>query len=405
MLNGPSIPIGLAALEKTDWSRLHHAYGRATDTPKHLRALLEEDADSRKEAVFHLWSAIIHQGTPWTATAPVAMVVAGLLSDERIDRGEPVRANLLAFLVGVADVAAEAGPTEELALQAAVEPLPGLDDEEAIYQTDEAMEAFYARAVLGCIEVAPLLLTAMLRELDNGNPAVRMRAAMGAVILAKLNSLRYRTEEIKSRLLSMAQAAHDTDEQGAHLLSLGELGFSPIDYLADPSLAVRMCAALAPGLAENPIAIEVLIQILQEHAGSIDEWFAENPPQFAMHPRFTVVRRLVEQVRDFGRLAGAAVAVLEVTAKYSVDFDWGLLLAAAFPDESGNISTHAQRRFLSALVEKEDLWDPNFGNAAPFDGCESQVFLAVIGDVGRFDRLETILNGVVLYSILASPIP
>ncbi|MDB6153950.1 MAG: hypothetical protein JWL90_2403 [Chthoniobacteraceae bacterium] len=364
MLNDPLMPNGLAALEMTEWSRLQHAYGRATDTPKHLRALLEKDAEARKEAIFHLWSAVIHQGTPWTATAPAAAVVAGLLSDEHIDRGD--RANLLSFLVSVAEVAAQPDPADELALQAVVdiESLPGEDnEEEAIYQSDEEMDACYARAILGCIQVAPLLLTTMLRELDDSNAAVRMRAAMSAVVLMKVNSLGNRTEEIKSRLLSMAQATHNSDERGALLLSLGELGFSPIDYLADPSGAVRMCAALAPGLAENPAAIDVLIEILQQHAGSIEEWFMENPPQFAMHPRFAVVRRLLEQVRDFERLAGAAVAVLEVTAKYSVDFDWGPLLAAAFPEGNGKLSTHARCRFLSTLVEKEEFWDPNFGNA------------------------------------------
>src|SRR5262245_62712384 len=100
---------GIAALENTDWSRLHHAYGRATDTPGHLRALLREDLESRQKAMSHLWSAIIHQGTPWTATGPAALVVAGFLSDERIDRGEPMRANLLSFLVSVAKAPEQAG--------------------------------------------------------------------------------------------------------------------------------------------------------------------------------------------------------------------------------------------------------------------------------------------------------
>src|SRR5688572_33357142 len=100
---------GLPALENTDWSRLHHAYGRATDTPGHLSALLNEDLESRKKALDHLWSAVIHQGTPWTATGPAALVVAGLLSDPRLDRGHPIRARLLAFLVEVAEAPGSAG--------------------------------------------------------------------------------------------------------------------------------------------------------------------------------------------------------------------------------------------------------------------------------------------------------
>jgi hypothetical protein len=46
-----SMLTGLAALEKTDWSRLHHAYGSATDTPAHLHALLEGDEQARHEAM------------------------------------------------------------------------------------------------------------------------------------------------------------------------------------------------------------------------------------------------------------------------------------------------------------------------------------------------------------------
>ena len=55
---------GLPALETFDWSRLHHAYGPATDTPAHLRALVEGDPEARDKAMAHLWSAILHQGTP-----------------------------------------------------------------------------------------------------------------------------------------------------------------------------------------------------------------------------------------------------------------------------------------------------------------------------------------------------
>ena len=76
----------------------------------------------------HLWSAIIHQGTPWTATGPAALVVAGLLSDERIDRGEPIRANLLSFLVSVAEAPEQAGLNiEELERMAAFDIEPFLE--------------------------------------------------------------------------------------------------------------------------------------------------------------------------------------------------------------------------------------------------------------------------------------
>ena len=46
---------GLALLDKTDWSRLHHAYGRANDTPGHVRALAIVRATT-KHCVHPEWS-------------------------------------------------------------------------------------------------------------------------------------------------------------------------------------------------------------------------------------------------------------------------------------------------------------------------------------------------------------
>jgi hypothetical protein len=357
---------GLAALENTDWSRLHHAYGRATDTPGHLRALLREAPKSREQAMSHLWSAILHQGTPWTATGPAALVIAGLLSDEQIDRGEPIRANLLSFLVSVAEAPEQVGLSiEELERMAAfdIEPFLDSEDDEALYGNENAANSFYARAILGCIRVAPVLMKVMLEGVAHSSPRVRACAAMGAVTLAKTESLRSYANDLESRLLALARAAHNSDERSAHVLALGDLGFSPIDFLEDPSPAVRICAALAPSLAAHPVAINELLNALEQHAGDIDGWFVDKPPQFPMRPRFAVVARLVQQVKDFDRLVNAAIALVSVTAKYCVDFDWGLLLTAAFSDGTGMVKTEAQRRFLSALVKKRELWDSTFGNA------------------------------------------
>jgi hypothetical protein len=357
---------GLAALEKTDWSRLHHAYGRATDTPDHLRALLGEDAESRKKALSHLWSAVIHQGTPWTATGPVALVVAGLLLDERMDReGEPIRANLLSFLVSVAAVAAQPGwGPEELERLASfdIDPLLDSADDEARYGNEDAANAFYARAILGCVQVAPVLLEVMLEGLANADSRVRACASMGAVTLAKIGSLRNQVKDLESRLLALARTTQSTDERSAHVLALGDLGVAPVSFLEDPSPVVRMCAALAPSLADNVAAVAELVNALK-HAGNIDNWFVEKPPQFSMRPRFAVVARLVERVTEFEWMVDAAIAVVRITSVSCVDFDWGPLLAAAFPDGSGLVKTDAQRRFLGELVKRTELWEPGIGNA------------------------------------------
>jgi len=375
---------GLQALEATDWSKLHHAYGRATDTPNHLRALLNSDAEARKAALFHLSSAVIHQGTPWTATGPAALVVAGMMADERIDQGNrPVRLDLLSFLVSAAEASTPSGWSMEQLEQLAsynIDHLIDSEDENAFWEDEAADNAFFARSVLGCVAVTPVLMKVMLDGLEHANPRIRAGAAMGAVALAKVGSLRSDVTGLESKLVAMARDADTTDERSAHILALGDLGFAPLEFLTDPSPAVRICAAMAPALARNVGAIKELVDAVEYHARDIDTWFKDGPPQFSMRPRFYVVARVMERTTDFGQFASGAEAVVGITSKYCVDHEWGPLLVAAFPDGSGAVKTEAQRRFLGALINRAELWDPTFGNASkwfkkaglPFDRHECE---------------------------------
>src|SRR5689334_16305580 len=97
----PSIMLRMASQPR--WSDLYHAYGVATDTPRHLAALVGDDPQARDAALVHLFGAIIHQGTPWSATAPTARAVVAMLDDPRLDSTSrdaawPTRASLLDFL-------------------------------------------------------------------------------------------------------------------------------------------------------------------------------------------------------------------------------------------------------------------------------------------------------------------
>lgn len=134
-------------------NRLDKASPRLRSCHRHARAfarLAARGPGIPQASHVPLWSAIIHQGTPWTATGPAALVVAGLLSDERIDRGEPIRANLLSFLVEVAKAPQEAAlGIEELERMAAfdIEPFLDLEDDKALYENEDAADSFYARAI------------------------------------------------------------------------------------------------------------------------------------------------------------------------------------------------------------------------------------------------------------------
>jgi hypothetical protein len=236
-------------------------------------------------------------------------------------------------------------------------------DDEGLYDNEDAANSLYARSILDCINVTPVLMNIMLGELSSNDPRARVYAAMGAVSLLKADALGNYAKDVESKLIALAQTAMSIDERSAYVLALGDMGASTISFLDDPSPAIRMCAALAPDLATDPTAIKELLNTLELHARQIDGWFNEKPPQFSMRPRFAIVKRLVQQVKNFDQLADAAIAVIQVTTKSCVDYDWGPLLAAAFPDGNGIITTDAQRKYLLALTKKMELWDSTFGNA------------------------------------------
>ncbi|MBM0276984.1 hypothetical protein [Micromonospora tarensis] len=113
------------------------------------------DAAARAGALEHLWSAILHQETPWTATPPAALEVAALLVDPRVT-DPSLRAELLTFLAAVA----EAGSITDRNL---FEPDSDVDaalaqalrdgDEERIWEDERLQGALYVRAVIGCRQV------------------------------------------------------------------------------------------------------------------------------------------------------------------------------------------------------------------------------------------------------------
>lgn len=101
-------------LARTAWSTLDHAYDTAEDVPQILLDLVDADPRVRSKALSRLHHVVHHQNTLYTATAPAAMYVAGILGDARtLETVEkephafpgPMRAELLGWLDSVADAA------------------------------------------------------------------------------------------------------------------------------------------------------------------------------------------------------------------------------------------------------------------------------------------------------------
>ncbi|OKL51653.1 hypothetical protein EII12_09030 [Buchananella hordeovulneris] len=94
----------------TPWESLEHAYGSAEDLPPLLTAMLTTPGD----AVGDLWAAALHQGTIYSATAPVVEALARQLREEQ----PTVTSPWWWFLHRTADSALGGYTDDEEALQA-----------------------------------------------------------------------------------------------------------------------------------------------------------------------------------------------------------------------------------------------------------------------------------------------
>jgi len=234
-------------------------------------------------------------------------------------------------------------------------------NDSAIYENDEATNAFFARSVLGCAEVLHEIMSAMLGGLEDADHRVRMCAVEGATTLYKRPVLAGLAADLPQRITAQATKGANIDERCTCVLALGDLDGLPEAFLDDSSLAVRLCAALAS--KNSTKAMGTLIRIVCEHTTEVDGLFVDRPPQFFGHARFAIVSKLVKEAPRFDQIVDAAIALLPLASSYTVDYDWGRLLTKAFPDGTGTISTDAQRRYLAALVAHPQLWDPRNGNA------------------------------------------
>ncbi|WP_159945602.1 MULTISPECIES: hypothetical protein [unclassified Nocardiopsis] len=381
---------GLDVLQNTAWDRTFHAYGSAADAPAHLLALAEGDDAARTRALDYLHSAILHQGTLYPATPPVALCVAGLL--DRPSLGFPAtgtiprargaapvspRAGLLEFLTDVAVSATVDATDAELAARAH---LPG-DERERLLRAcasddelawlEPGAEALLCQAVVDLRAAAPALAGAVHPFLTHGDPLTRIRAVEAAGALARMGGL-------DLDLSGAADMAESRDEGAVIVLALGGTGGDTSEFLSHADPAIRACAALAPAQSGNPAATAELAAALADPAAA-DAWFTTRPALFGGHVRFTLVRVLAERSRprDAERLLPVLAALAPLTSTFTAAADAGPLLSLAFaeggPDGSADL-TGVQRAYLRILCDHEGFWD---GRTVSFQVCLKQLGLPV----------------------------
>lgn len=354
------------ALNEVVWSRLAHAYGDASDTPGHLRGLTATDAATRESALSHLWNQVTHQETVHTATAPVAEMIARMLTDHRLAMPAPMgedrsmRAALLSYLGHVAAWSAyfQAEPDTVAYVR---RDDPEVSVFEIVWEPEDDPDyVVVGRLGSGCARRAAVVIPLLLPWLDAPDSEER-RAALYAVAcwlgLAG-GHVAVPSQALEHLTVVATDASVEPEVRTDCVLGLAAAGIDTGDLLDDPSMVVRTCAALSPAVATDPRTLQVITTALTGPE-ECDYWLDRRRP--VPYAEATLSARLVEAaVRctdDFEQLLPAALGVAAAARPSSIDKTWGPLLAAAFPQPPAtHVLSAAQCAYVSALAANDALW-------------------------------------------------
>ncbi|MDE3723653.1 hypothetical protein PWG71_19865 [Nocardiopsis sp. N85] len=379
---------GTDVLTATDWKRTFHAYGLGTDVPGHLALLLSDDPRDHASALDHLYSAVIHQGSVYSATVPAARFVAGVLDRPGLDTAAPdtdatdggsspsLRVRLLAFLRDAVEgtigyLETPVPPLLDTTERDRVYTAMGSDDEDEaidIWEDESIDSLMYHEVGVAMREAAPELYTAVRPHLTHPDAATRRRAVEAAAAIARLGGL-------DLDLSGAADMAETRDEGAVIVLALGESDGDTTEFLAHTDPAIRACAALAPGQRENPAALTELLSALRDPEEA-DTWFEDRPSFFDRYGtvRSTLLREaaLRGTPDDAERMLPVFRGLTPCTSASTADADLGPMLEAAFPDGLPENLTGAQREYLRALAD----------GVLPWKGAQVTAFAALLRRLG-----------------------
>lgn len=149
----------------------------------------------------------------------------------------------------------------------------------------EVGELVLDQAALACFDLAPSLLLCVLPHLasERGNRRACAAAAVGA--LARHPSASSRRPALVERLTAVGRAADSPYGLATVLIAIGRLGGDTRPWLTSPHAGVRVCAALAPGLAGDDAANRTLLELTRSpHAFAESFGDMATPPQLRCKP-------------------------------------------------------------------------------------------------------------------------
>jgi hypothetical protein len=261
------------------WERAFHAYGPARGGDE-LLDVLRRGAEERyvcehpevwwRQPYSFLWSALYCAGRITPATVLGLRYLASAVTAD--DFGGPDPTLRWSALWWIREVARTV--TVEVDLDQARHTATRRDDplvhawldeylrhERMVQDWDEGDEPgriLLAAAEVDCFEAMPEIFGPVASLLTpQGQEQLRASAAGAAAQLVRHPKLQHHRAAITT--YHLVEAAHGTPPYRASmLLGLGELGGPTEPWLDDPHLGIRICAALAPALATNATATEVL---------------------------------------------------------------------------------------------------------------------------------------------------
>ncbi|WP_158997545.1 hypothetical protein [Streptomyces aureus] len=286
-------------IDDVEWSALFHAEGLADDTPRHLTALLGDDAWAFVDWYSHLWSTTLRrEGRAWPVTAPTALIVVELLDDPLLAPKDPSLADAMLVYVYAVGVAADLGdraPDIRALVEKRTPELRSWTDAYLAADTDVRVRMWQDgtglgalvldQAALACFDLVPTLLQRTVPYLASQRARRRTCAAAAVGSLARHPSALAQRPVLLEQLMAVADAAQSAHDLATILIAIGHLGGDTRPWLTDPNAGVRGCAALAPDLAGDDTAERVLLELARSPREFGESFGDMAPPlQFQFKP-------------------------------------------------------------------------------------------------------------------------
>jgi hypothetical protein len=354
-------------IDAVPWGRLTLAYDFALDAPAMLGALV---AEPDFDGAFEYWldTAVVHQGTPYSGTAPTLWLL------RRIVEANPSHLSLGPCLTAVCECAEafdwieepDKGNTGESSAGSAFP--PGFKAPKMFWGGHDdyfAASIPHLDTIRKCVDDWQTTIARCVRERTQLDEALKAASAV-----LKLWPASPVSDALASLVDDASSAKH---HRAAGLFALSRVGLSATNPVGVEDRALRFAAAL--GQPDRPGSAELLVDALGDLEW-LDASFPLGLPGAKPWLIPATVTAILEQIpvseADDVTIAAFTGLLARPSGRLGASYEWGPVLKWAFPDrvKFGEVQrvplpeslTSLQERLLAALVSNDDVWTPKQGN-------------------------------------------